>query len=93
MEKQKDLNGCWAIIRKEIKRSKIKRISWKKTLGMSLNKKVAILKGIGMDSQMVYQNILSEKSGLNYEQKRRLKIGICARFGEQGIVDNVNKRT
>lgn len=92
MEKQKDLNGCWARIRKEIKQSSTDRLSWTKILGMSLNRKVAILKGLNWNSDEVYASIVREHPSLPNEAKRRLKIGVAARYGEQGIVDNVNRK-
>jgi hypothetical protein len=91
MDRQKDLNGCWVRVKKEIKRSRTDRISWKKILGMSLNKKVVLLKELGLDSNQAYDRLNTTYS-LNNEAKRRLRIGIAARYGEQGIVENVRGR-
>ena len=91
MDRQQDLNGCWVKVKREMKCNRSDRISWRKILGMSLNKKVALLKEIGLDSIQVYERIRTTYK-LNSEALRRLKIGIAARFGEQGIVENVQNK-
>jgi len=71
----------WQVVEEEVKRSKILRVNWKEIFGMSLTKKIAELKASGFALEETL-DILKSTPGLNGELKRRIKIGVCARYGE-----------
>jgi hypothetical protein len=72
----------WEETEKRIQHGKIDRFQWQNYLGEPLTKLIARLKAQGMEKEQVYGNIITAYPALTEELKRRLEIGISARFGE-----------
>jgi len=72
----------WDLVENQKKINKGDRLNWKEVLGITLTKVVANLKSKGYNSNKVYDYICNKYPTLTSEHKRRLKIGIAARFGE-----------
>lgn len=68
-----------------IARNKQPRINWKKCLGgLSLNQYLSKLRGQGVAlPYQAYDIIVNKHPELTAEHKRRLKISVAARYGEQ----------
>lgn len=81
----------WNVVEKEIQRNTIKRFNWKLYLGHSLTSCIAKLREQGLDAEETYHELIKTHPDLNEELKRRLKIGVCARFGEMGTVEKVKQ--
>lgn len=77
-------NLGWYIVEEQINLNKQKRINWVTVLGMSLTKAVAKFKMGDLPAEFCYEEICKTHLELTDEMKRRLKIGICARYGEMG---------
>ena len=82
IHEKKPIENHWEEIDKQIERNTQERINWKKYLNMSLTKAVAKYRAAGCDADITYNSIINEHPELTTEEKRRLKIGVCARFGE-----------
>lgn len=65
-------DNYWETINEQIERNKQDRFSWKKILGMSLNKAVAKFKAAGLNSEETIKTIIRENPKLSDEHKRRL---------------------
>lgn len=87
---QTNLNNEWSIINKEIDKNKQYRINWKHVFGKSLSKIVAYHKAKGLSTTETFSRILRDYPFLIYEEelKRRLWIGINARYGETNSMLN-----
>lgn len=75
----------WEVINEQIQRSKISRINWKHIFNESLTQVVARYYAKGHDATETYDLIKKRLSNMqitNQELLRKLKIGVCARFGE-----------
>lgn len=81
---QQSLNE-WDVINEQIERSKIKRINWENIFTESLTAIVARYYKRKFDAEQTYQALKNQLLMWqidNPELLRRLKIGVCARFGE-----------
>lgn len=78
----------WNIIEEQKKLNKQPRINWKAILGMSLTRAIARFKAAGLSTDLTYKTICYEHPELTDEMKRKLKIGIAARFGEMGTAQS-----
>ena len=76
--------GNWEALKAEINRNTYPRINWKVILGMSLTRAVARCKTAGLNVEQAIKTIEFEHPGLSKEAKRRLRIGVTARFAEMG---------
>lgn len=73
------------IVDSQIARSKIPRLNWKNVLGNTLTKEVAGYYAQGYTADQTYQAIIIKLKSMQVDHPeifRRLKIGVCARFGE-----------
>ena len=90
----------WLEVNKQVKRSKIKRISWNQLLGESLTKRTLKLRNKGFESDEVVEILLNhpkvkeflvmfpkEKAGFI----KNLKIGVSSRFAENKTADKLRK--
>lgn len=77
-----DKLDVWRVINEQIEKNRQARINWKRVFGMSLSKYVARCKAQGLSPLQTLDKAITENAGLSDEAKKRLKIGICARFGE-----------
>lgn len=80
-EKPDKLN-VWAVINEQIARNSQTRINWVRVFGVSLSKYVARCKAQGLNPVQTLDKAITENAGLSDEAKKRLRIGVCARFGE-----------
>lgn len=75
----------YEVVNKEIESSREVRINWKKVLGETLTKITAEQYAKGRTPveayELIKQRLISEGYN-NDELLRKLKIGVCARFGE-----------
>lgn len=78
----------WQHVEEQIARNKQPRFNWKAVLGMSLTRKIARYKAAGMTVEQTIKAINEDVPGLTEEAQRRLKIGVCARFGEMGTAQS-----
>jgi len=85
-------NINWDIVEQQMKLNKSYRIKWKAYYGMSLTRLIAQLKAQGLSQNQTYERILSLQPDLPSELKRRLQIGIAARFGETATYDSEKKK-
>lgn len=90
-EKNQKLNH-WQVVEEQIERNQQPRINWKPLLGMSLTKAVARFRAAGLTAKQTLDALYFEHPELTEEAKRRLKIGVCARFGEMGSVESELKK-
>ena len=75
----------WQTIEEQIRRSKIKRINWKKLFGETLTKLSAQYYAEGKTHKEAYRKLSKElrDKGLTFPKIfENLKIGISARYGE-----------
>lgn len=75
----------YEVVKEQIDRSKIPRVNWKAIFQETLTKVVAGYYAKGHTAESAYLDIvarLKNQSIDNPELLRRLKIGVCARFGE-----------
>jgi hypothetical protein len=81
----------WDRVAEEIARSKIKRISWKKILGMSLTQAILELKKEGLTSDECYTVLrdgskiaayLKSHFSMKEDILKNLRISVSARYGE-----------
>jgi citrate lyase beta subunit len=72
----------WKVVNEQIARNRQARINWTRVFGMSLSKYVARCKAEGLSALQTLDKAITENAGLSDEARKRLKIGICARFGE-----------
>lgn len=82
-EIQEDLLN-WDFVKKQIDKNTYPRINWRDLIGMSLTRACAKFKAVGLTSLQAYDILCSEHPNWSNEVKRRLKIGVAARFGEMG---------
>lgn len=85
----------YEVVDYQIKRSNIPRINWKAIFGESLTKVVAEYYAKGNTAPETYTKIeqrLKDMAITNTEILRKLKIGVCARFGEIRSETNKIKR-
>lgn len=80
---QQQLFG-WQVIEKQIEINKQQRLNWKQIIGMSLTRACARFKAAGYDAKKTYEILCFEHEDWSDEVRRRLYIGINARFGEMG---------
>jgi hypothetical protein len=74
-----------SVLSSEIKRNQSGRIDWRRYLGETLTKKVAFHYAKGKDAVETYKElskVLQDKGIKDDDIFRRMKIGVCARFGE-----------
>jgi len=83
----------WGVVENAIQQNTKQRFNWKLYLGMSLTQAIAKLKFEGLTAEQSYHELIKTHPDLNEELKRRLKIGVCARFGEMGTVEKVKQRS
>ena len=89
---KRDTKASWeGVVVPEIKRNNYPRMNWKGVLGMSLTRAVARFKAAGMSAEQTIKAIEFEND-LTDEAKRRLRIGVCARFGEMGTAQSELKK-
>ena len=90
---QQSLNNHfdWGVVENAMQHNTRDRFNWKLYLGMSLTRAVAKLRYEGLTAEQTYYELLKTHPELNEELRRRLKIGVCARFGEMGTVEKVLK--
>lgn len=81
----------WAVVKEQIQRNRTPRLNWKIMIGMSLNAAVAKFRSAGVGPDLMYSVMVMDHPEWTYETRRRLQIGICARYGEQKIVENAQK--
>jgi len=81
----------WNVVNKEIKRSTVSRVNWRAIFGMSLTKVIAIHRAKGHSVEQTL-HILYDKPFMNAELRRRLRIGVNARFGEMDSEHNARKK-
>ena len=84
IKKQNSFNE-YDIIKEQIDRSKIHRLNWNNIFNETLTKKVAGNYANGKTAEETYHILVEELKGMcitNPEILRRLKIGVCDRFGE-----------
>jgi len=81
-EQQKEIND-WEVVKELIDRNVQPRINWKSLIGDSLTATVAKYRNAGLTSVQIIECITFEHKDLTKEAIRRLKIGVCARCGEQ----------
>ena len=72
----------WSVVEEQIKINKQPRLDWNKLIGMTLTKACAMFKASGLNAEQSYNILILEHPDWSHEIKRRLKIGVCARFGE-----------
>lgn len=89
-EQQTELG--WPIVEKEMEKNQQPRINWKAIIGMSLTRAIARFKAAGLTADMTYDTLLFENPNLTQEMKRRLRIGVCARFGEMSTAQSELKK-
>lgn len=82
MQTEENLNKTWEFINEQIERNKTSRINWKPIFKMSLTRVCAKFKAAGLSSEQTFDAICFEHPEFSEEMKRRLKIGVFARFGE-----------
>ena len=82
----------WSIVEEQMSLNKSYRIKWKAYLGNTLNRVVARLKVEGNTADEAYRKNCDMRPDLPEELKRKLKIGVAARFGETGTYDSEKKR-
>ena len=87
-----DTQLTWDIINEQIENSKIQRTRWSDIFGMSLTKVITKFKLAKVSPGLTYDLICDKFSQLTLEQKRKLKISIAARYGEQLSVDKLIRR-
>lgn len=90
-EAQTDFNS-WQLVVDEIKRNQYPRINWRVVLGMSLTRACARFKAAGMTAEQTIKALEFEHEDLTEEARRRLRIGVCARFGEIGTAQSEFKK-
>ena len=88
--KTTDLNH--EFLDKNILRNELPRFSWSRMFGISLTKYVARLRAEGLDASQTFRIIIYENPNLTTEEKRRLKIGVSARFGEMKSAEKEKER-
>lgn len=86
MIKIKEIN--WSIIEEQMELNTHYRINWKAYFDMSLTRLIAKLKAEGNNQNETYKKIIEIQPDLPDELKRRLEIGIAARFGETATYDS-----
>lgn len=74
----------WEVVQEAISKNRQPRMHWQSILKMSLTRAVARFKAAGMTAEQTIKAIEFEHPDLTDEARRRLKIGVCARFGEAG---------
>lgn len=72
----------WAVVNEAIANNHRERLNWKALLGMSLNRAVAKFKAQGYNAAQTLEALNISHPEWDSETRRRLKIGVCARFGE-----------
>ena len=73
------------IVNQQIKYNRLPRINWVLIFGETLTKKVATYYAKGFTPEQAYNDIVSKLKNMaidNEELFRKLKIGVCARYGE-----------
>jgi hypothetical protein len=93
LEEIKTETKSWQIVEEAKRRNSQDRINWKQILGVTLTREVARLKAEGLNPERAYGVIVNAHPELTAEQKRRLLIGVAARFGEMGTAESeLNKK-
>ena len=89
--KPKEIIG-WELVEEQIKKNSYPRINWKPLLNMSLTRAIAKFKAAGLNAEQAYKILVFEHPDWSDEVKRRLKIGIAARFGEMATSQSELKK-
>lgn len=93
--------NSWDIIKKQIKRSTIKRYQWKRMLGMSLTEYIHRLRNKGHDKDeciriiINHPNILKEVEAFPLSAEKmfdNIEISVHARFGENHTADKLRNK-
>jgi len=86
---QTDLN-VWEVVKEQIQVNRKSRINWKDVFGETLTKVVASHRAQGLNALFTLAALCGKYPGMSEELKRRLKIGVCARFGEMKSEENAH---
>jgi len=73
------------VVNEQIDKSRIPRLNWVLIFGETLTKKTAGYYARGFSHEEAYNDIVQTLKGMaidNEELLRKLKIGVCARYGE-----------
>ena len=82
----------WDLVEEQMQINTKDRYNWKELFGMSLTRYIAQMKAHGFDAEGAYKEICNVYM-INDELKRRLKIGVAARYGEMATAQSeLNKR-
>jgi hypothetical protein len=84
--------NSWGFVEEEMQKNSTVRVNWKFIFGMSLTRLVAKLKTQGLNADEAYISIVSGNNALSEELKRRLKIGVAARYGEMATVESEKEK-
>lgn len=82
----------WSVVEEQIKKNSYPRINWRAIFGMSLTRVVARFRACGLSPDLTFETLCFEHPEFSDEMKRRLKIGVCARFGEMGTAIKEHER-
>ena len=82
----------WELVEQQIKRNTKPRINWKALIGMSLTRAIARFKAAGLNAEQTYNSLVFEHPDWSDEIKRRLQIGVAARFGEMATSQSELKK-
>ena len=94
IEKKEEIkpNITWDLVEEQKEINTRDRFDWRSVLGMSLTRAVAKLKATGLSADDTYLEIC-KTFNLSEELKRRLKIGVAARYGEMATAQSeLNKQ-
>jgi hypothetical protein len=91
-------NGDWDVVNEQIKRSKIKRVNWKKILGRSLTCAILELKKEGLNSNECFFVLktgspIASYINTHFSGKEKLlenlRISVSARYGESKTEEKI----
>ena len=88
--KQEQLD-VWLTVKYSIRRNSRSRINWRAIFGVSLSRHIALMRFRGLTPDEIISDAVC-RYGLLAEAERRLRISVCARFAEYGMVKNVEGR-
>jgi hypothetical protein len=81
------------VVKPEIERNTYPRINWRAFFkGLSLTRVIAKFKAAGLNASQTYDTLVYENPTFSEEVKRRLKIGVAARFGEMKTAQSELKK-
>ena len=82
----KEIN--WNVVEDNIARNKNYRVCWRAYLGNSLTRIIGRCKAMNYTAEQTYKYCIDKQPDLPQELKRRLIIGIAARYGEAATIES-----